>query len=152
MMPKYGRPYDIIVIEGLCSLIDQLEKTVVRLQQDIADYRVELKISRTHTPAVSVRDWDSVQTTVKAPTPTPEVNAVEKLLQRLVTESDGIVLVHRGTAPATSTATATATCPAGLERCFMFLLWEVGSCSNTMPELESLISVYATRMADGEDA
>ena len=60
---------------------------MVRLQQDIADYRVEIKISRTHTPAVSVRDWKSVQTTVKAPTPTPEVNAVEKLLQRLVTDT-----------------------------------------------------------------
>ena len=34
----------------------------------------------------------------------------------------------------------------------MFLLWEVGSCSNTMPELEGLISVYATRMANREDA
>ena len=40
------------------------------------------------------------------------------------------VLVHRGTAPATATATATR--PAGLERCVMFLLWEVGSCSNTV--------------------
>ena len=64
-MLKYGRPYDRYVIEGLCSLIRQLEKTVVRLQQDIVDYRAELKI-RTHTP-------------------TPEVSAVEKLLQRLVT-------------------------------------------------------------------
>ena len=35
-----------------------------------------------------------------------------------------------------ATPTATATRPAGLERCAMFLLWEVGSCSNTMPELE----------------
>ena len=34
----------------------------------------------------------------------------------------------------------------------MFFLWEVGSCSNTMPELESLISVYAARMAGREDA
>ena len=84
---KYGRPYDRIVTEGLCSLTDQLEKTVVRLQQDIADYCAELRISRTHTPVVSVRDWDSVQTTVKAPTPTPEVNAAEKLLQRLVTDT-----------------------------------------------------------------
>ena len=46
------------------------------------------------------------------------------------------VLVHRETAPATATATATATRPAGLERRVMFLLWEVGPCSNTMPELE----------------
>ena len=60
---------------------------MVRLQQDIADYRAELKISRTHTLAVFARDWDSVQTTVEAPTPTPEVNAVKKLLQRLVTDT-----------------------------------------------------------------
>ena len=177
---------------------------MVRLQQDIADYRAELKLNRTQTPAVSTRYWDSVQTTVEAPAPTTEVPAVEKLLQRLVTDTqsrplpvvnlpapteleqsmclflaeqrrrwrrrrrqpcsgqlvsatrDGDtelslsgcessstdiirtvdVLVHRGTAPATATATATATRPAGLERCVMFLLWEVGSCSNTMPELE----------------
>ena len=44
------------------------------------------------------------------------------------------VLVHRGTAPATAMATATR--PVGLERRVMFLLWAVGSCSNTMPELE----------------
>ena len=31
-------------------------------------------------------------------------------------------------------------------------VWEVGSCSNTMPEFEWLISVYATRMTDIEDA
>ena len=46
------------------------------------------------------------------------------------------VLVHRGTAPATATATATVTRQAGLERCVVFLLWEVGSCSSTMPKLE----------------
>ena len=34
----------------------------------------------------------------------------------------------------------------------MFLLWEVGSCSNTMPKLECLLSVYAARMAGREDA
>ena len=48
-MLKYGRPYDRYVIEGLCSLIRQLEKTVVQMQQDIVDYRAEHKI-RTHTP------------------------------------------------------------------------------------------------------
>ena len=177
---------------------------MVQLQQDIADYRAELKLNRTPAPAVSTRYWDSVQTTVEAPAPTPEVPAVEKLLQRLVTDiqnrplpvvnppapteleqlmrpflaeqrrrwrrrrrepcsgqvvtatGDGDtelspsgcessstvrirtvdVLVHRGTAPAAATATATATRAAGLERCVMFLLCEVGSCSNTMPELE----------------
>ena len=60
---------------------------MVGLQQDIADYRAELKLSMTHTPAVSTRYWDSVQTTVEAPAPTPEVPAVEKLLQRLVTDT-----------------------------------------------------------------
>ena len=56
---------------------------MVRLQQDIADYRAELKLGRTHTPAV----WDSVQTTVEAPALIPEVPAVEKLLQRLVKDT-----------------------------------------------------------------
>ena len=60
---------------------------MVRLQQDIAEYHAELNISRTHTPAVSARDWDSVQTTVEAPAPMPEVHAVEKLVQRLVTDT-----------------------------------------------------------------
>ena len=199
-IPTSGRPHDGYVAEGLCSPIRQLEKAVVRLQQDIADYRTELKLIRTQTPAVSTRYWDSVHTDNRGSSgPTPEVLAVEKLLQRLVTDTqsrplpvvnppapteleqsmrpflaeqrhrrrqpcsrqavtvtgDGDtelsssgcessstdiirtvdVLVHRGTAPATATATATATRP-GLERCVMFLLWEVGSCSNTMSELE----------------
>ena len=159
---------------------------MVRLQQDIADYRAELKLNRTQTPAVSTRYWDSIQTTMKAPAPTPKVPAVEKLLQRLVTDTQSRPLpvvnppapteleqlmrpflaeqrrrwrrrpapattmqwtsgysdwrwrhravVRRGTVPAT--ATATATHPAGLERCVMFLLWKVGSCSNMMPKLE----------------
>ena len=55
------------MIEGLCSLIRHLEKAVVKLQQDIADYRAELKLSRTHTLAVSTRYGDSIQTTVEAP-------------------------------------------------------------------------------------
>ena len=60
-----GRSHDGYVAEGLCSPIRQLEKAVVRLQQDIADYRAELKLNRTQTPAVSTRHWDSVQTTWK---------------------------------------------------------------------------------------
>ena len=60
---------------------------MVRLQQDIADYHAELKLIRTQTPAVSTQYWDSVQTTVEAPAPTPEVPAVEKLLQRPVTDT-----------------------------------------------------------------
>ena len=67
-------------MEGLCSPIRQLEKAVVRLQQDIADCRAELKLRRTHTPAVSARYWDSVQATVEAPALMPEVTAVEKLM------------------------------------------------------------------------
>ena len=62
-----GRPHDVHVAEELCSPSEHLEKAVVRLQQDIADNRAELKLNRTQTPAVSTRHWDSVQTTVEAP-------------------------------------------------------------------------------------
>ena len=86
-IPKSGRPHDGYVAEGLCSPIRQLEKAVVRLQQEIADYRAELKLNRTQSPAVSTRHWDSVQTTVESTAPTPEVPAVEKLLQRLVADT-----------------------------------------------------------------
>ena len=50
-IPKSGRPHYGYLAEGLCSPIRQLEKAVamVRLQQDIADYRAELKL-RTQTP------------------------------------------------------------------------------------------------------
>ena len=48
-IPKSGRPHDGYVTEGLCSPIRQLEKAVVRLQQDMTDYRTELKL-RTQTP------------------------------------------------------------------------------------------------------
>ena len=41
--------------EELCSPSRHLEKAVVRLQQDIADYREELKLNRKRTPAVSTR-------------------------------------------------------------------------------------------------
>ena len=58
-------------------------------------------------------------TPVESPALTPEVPAVEKLLQ-----------------PTTATVAATATRPIGLERRGLFLLREVGACSNTMPELE----------------
>ena len=34
----------------------------------------------------------------------------------------------------------------------MFLMWEVRSCSDTLPELGRIISVPAARRADGEDA
>ena len=52
-IPNSGRPHDGYVAEELCSPSRQLEKAVVRLQQDIADYREELKLNRTQTPAVS---------------------------------------------------------------------------------------------------
>ena len=54
-IPNSGRPHDGYVAEELCSPSRQLEKAVVRLQQDIADYRDELKLNRTQTPAVSTR-------------------------------------------------------------------------------------------------
>ena len=54
-IPNSRRPHDVHVAEELCSPIRQLEKAVVRLQQDIADYRAELKLNRTQTPAVSTQ-------------------------------------------------------------------------------------------------
>ena len=44
-IPNSGRPYDGYVAEELCSPSRQLEEAVVRLQQDIADYRKELKLN-----------------------------------------------------------------------------------------------------------
>ena len=86
-IPKSGRQHDGYMVEGLCSPIRQLDQAVFRLQQGIADYLAELKLNRTQTPAVSTRYWDSVQTTVEAPAPTPEVPAVEMSLHRLVTDT-----------------------------------------------------------------
>ena len=54
-LPKSGRPQDENVAEGLCSPSRQLEIAVVRLQQDIDDYRAELELTRTQTPAVAPR-------------------------------------------------------------------------------------------------
>ena len=48
-VPTSGRPHVGYVAEGLCSLIRQLEKAVVRLQQDMTDHRTELRL-RTQTP------------------------------------------------------------------------------------------------------
>ena len=48
-IPTSERPHDGYVAEGLCSPIRQLEKAVVRLQQDMTDYCTELKL-RTQTP------------------------------------------------------------------------------------------------------
>ena len=52
-IPNSGRSHDGYVAEDLCSSSRQLKKAVVRLQQDIADYREELELNRTQTPAVS---------------------------------------------------------------------------------------------------
>ena len=54
-MHSTGRPHDVHVAEEPCSPREHLEKAVVRLQQDIADYRAVLELSRTPTPAVSTR-------------------------------------------------------------------------------------------------
>ena len=89
---------------------------MVRLQQDIADYRAELKLIRTQTPAVSTRYWDSVQTTVDAPAPTPEVPALETTGDRHTESStsvcelssgDGIRTVDASIPRETAAATAT---------------------------------------------
>ena len=54
-MHSTGQPHDVQVAEELCSPREHLEKAVVRLQQDIADYHAELELSRTQTPVVSTR-------------------------------------------------------------------------------------------------
>ena len=46
-----------------------------------------------------------------------------------------IALLPRRTAQTTVAATATATRPTRLDRHGVFLLWEVGSCSDKLPEL-----------------
>ena len=48
-IPTSGRPHVGYVAEGLCSPIRQLEKAVVRLQQDMTDHHTELRL-RTQTP------------------------------------------------------------------------------------------------------
>ena len=52
----------------------------------------------------------------------------------------------------TAIAAVTATRPTRLERSSVFLLWEVGSCSNTMSELGRIIYVYAVSMAGRDNA
>ena len=54
-IPNSGQPDDVHFEEELCSPSRQLEESVVRLQQDIADYRTELRLNRTQTPAISTR-------------------------------------------------------------------------------------------------
>ena len=102
------------------------------------------------------------------PAPIPEVPAVEMLLQHLVAETQsrpppavsppepaGLEHMLRsflsGQQQRQATA-ATATCPTRLERSGVFLMREVGSCSNTVPELGRVVPVYAARMAGRENS
>ena len=61
-----------------------------------------------------------------------------------------VAVISFGTTTMTEATTATATRTTRLERSGVFLVWEVGSCSNTMPELGRVIPVYAARMAGGK--
>ena len=65
--------------------------------------------------------------------------------------TDVAVIPFGTTTTAEATAT-TATRPTRLERSGVFLLREVGSCSNTVPELGRVVPVYAARMAGGENS
>ena len=93
-----------------------------------------------------------VLTTAERPATKPEVPEVEKLLQQLVRETqsrpttavnppsddnigEDVTLLPRRTAPATTATSETATLPKRLVRRDVFLLWEVGSCSDTLSEL-----------------
>ena len=71
---------------------------------------------------------------VDTPAPIPEVPAVEKLLQRLV----AVGLKKRlrsflSGQQSNEAATSTATHPTGLERSCLFLMREVGSCCDSVP-------------------
>ena len=108
-----------------------------------------------------------ILTAVDTPAPIPEVPAVEKLLQRLVEETQSsasgressrvggigkdVTVVSLGTTT-TEAATSTATRPTRLERSCVFLMLEVGSCGNTVPELGRVASVYAAGMAGRENS
>ena len=89
-----------------------------------------------------------VLTTAESPAPKPEVPDVEKLLQQLVreTQSRPPAVVSPPvptafeqmlrTASTTAAASATATCPTRLDRCGVFLMWEVRACTDTCPNLD----------------
>ena len=53
-----GRLQEVHLQKELHSPSRQLEDAVVRLQQDIADYRTELRLNRTQSPAVSSRPME----------------------------------------------------------------------------------------------
>ena len=59
-----------------------------------------------------------------------------------------VAVIPFGTTTAATAATVTR--PTRLEQNGVFLLWEVGSCSNMVPELGRVVSVYAAMMAGGE--
>ena len=95
-----------------------------------------------------LEDW-RVISTAERPAPKPEVSDVEKLLQKLVREPQSrppavvsppvgtdVTLFPRWTAPMTAAASATATYPTRLDRHGMFLLWEVRSYGDALPQLE----------------
>ena len=82
-----------------------------------------------------------VISTAEPPAPKPEVPDAAKLLQQLVRETQSrspgtdVTLFPRWTAPTTAAASATATYPTRLDRCGVFLLWEVKSYGDALPEL-----------------
>ena len=52
----------------------------------------------------------------------------------------------------TEAASSTATRLTGLEQSDVFLMWEVGSCGDSVPKLGRVVSVYAAGMACREDS
>ena len=68
-----------------------------------------------------------VLTTTEPPAPKPEVPDVEKLLQHLVRETQS--------RPPAVVSPPVPTHPTRLDRCGVFLMWEIRSCSDTLPEL-----------------
>ena len=77
---------------------------------------------------------------VDTPAPIPEVPPVEKLLQRLVTETQSRPLLV--VSPPASMGLEqilrsflSGQQPTGLERSSLFLMWEIGSCCDSVPEL-----------------
>ena len=82
-----------------------------------------------------------VISTAEPPAPKPEVPDAAKLLQQLVRETQSrppgtdVTLFPRWTAPTTAATSATATYPTRLDRCGVFLLWEVKSYGDALPKL-----------------
>ena len=68
--------------------------------------------------------------------------------------NDAMVVSFRTTAreAATEAASSTATCPTALERSDVFLMWEVGSCCDSVPKLGRGVSIYAAGMVCREDS